>query len=91
MNISVPILSDFLEEEGLLADVETLAVKRVIAYQVEQLMMEQNLTKNEMSHHMNISRGELERLLDPSNPLITILTLGRAAYVLGKRLRITIT
>ena len=34
---------DFLAEEGLLT--ETLAVKRVIAYQVEQKMKEQNLTK----------------------------------------------
>lgn len=30
---------DFLEEEGLLADVEAAAFKRVIAYQLEELPM----------------------------------------------------
>ncbi len=29
---------DFLEEEGLLAETESVAIKRVIAYQVAQLM-----------------------------------------------------
>ena len=32
---------DFLEEEGLLADAEALAIKRVIAYQVEELVKTQ--------------------------------------------------
>ncbi len=36
---------DFLAEEGLLEQTETVAVKRVIAYQIEQLMAQQNLSK----------------------------------------------
>ena len=36
---------DFLDEEGILAETEAVAVKRVIAYQVEQMMKEQNLSK----------------------------------------------
>jgi antitoxin HicB len=79
---------DFLEEEGLLADTETLANKRVIAYQIEQLMKEQNLTKTEMSRRMKTSRATLERLLDPSNRSIKIRTLACAAHALGKRLLI---
>jgi len=47
---------DFLAEEGLLAETETVAVKRVIAYQAEQMMKEQNLTKTEMSRRINTSR-----------------------------------
>ena len=35
----------FLEKEGLLTEVETAALKRVIAYQVEELMQRQRLTK----------------------------------------------
>jgi antitoxin HicB len=81
---------DFLAEEGLLAETATIAVKRVIAYQVEQMMSEQNLTKTEMSRRMNTSRAALERLLDPANQSITLQTLERAAKALGRRLQITL-
>ena len=81
---------DFLAEEGLLAETETVAVKRVIAFQVEQMMKEQNLTKTEMSRRMNTSRAALERLLDPANQSITLQTLERAAKALGRRLQITL-
>jgi len=81
---------DFLVEEGLLAEAETVAVKRVIAYQVEQMMKEQSLTKTEMSRRMNTSRAALERLLDPANQSITLQTLERAAKALGRRLQITL-
>jgi len=36
---------DFLEEEGLLAETEAVAIKRIIAYQVSQLMQSQKLSK----------------------------------------------
>ena len=79
---------DFLEEEGLLADVEATAIKRVLAYQVEELMKAQQLTKTEMAARMQTSRASLNRLLDPSNRSVTLQTLERAAAALGKRLRI---
>ncbi len=79
---------DFLEEEGFLAEVEATALKRVIVYQVEELMKRQQLTKTEMARRMQTSRASLNRLLDPSNPSITLQTLERAAAALGKRLRI---
>jgi len=59
--------NDFLEEEGILAETESIAVKRVIAFQVEQMMIEQKLSKTEMSRRMNTSRAALDRLLDPAN------------------------
>jgi antitoxin HicB len=81
---------DFLADEGLLAATETVAVKRVIAHQVEMMMKEQNLTKTEMSRRMNTSRAALERLLDPANESITLQTLERAAKALGRRLQISL-
>ena len=81
---------DFLAEEGLLEQAETVAIKRVIAYQVEQLMAQQNLSKTEMSRRMKTSRAALERLLDPSNQSVTLQTLERAAKALGKRLQISL-
>ena len=82
---------EFLAEEDLLAEAEAVAIKRVIAFQVEQLMKEQHLTKTEMSRRMNTSRAALERLLDPDTPAVTLQTLDRAARALGKRLQITLT
>jgi antitoxin HicB len=81
-------LDDFLAEEGILADVEATAIKRVLAFQIEQLMKEQNLTKTVMAKRMKTSRTALERLLDPANPSATLQTLERAAAALGKRLQV---
>ena len=81
---------DFLAEEGLLEQAETVVIKRVIAYQVEQLMAQQNLSKTEMSRRMKTSRAALERLLDPANQSVTHQTLDRAARALGKRLQISL-
>ena len=79
---------DFLEEEEILAETEAVAVKRVIAYQVSQIMEKQHLSKVAMARQMKTSRSALERLLDPQNTSITLQTLEKAAHVIGKRLRI---
>jgi len=79
---------DFLEEEGLLAEAEAVAVKRVVVYQIARLMAEMNLTKTAMARRMKTSRAALDRLLDPTNESVTLHTLEQAALALGKRLRI---
>lgn len=81
---------DFLAEEGLLEEVEASAMKRVIAYQVAQLMEEQRLSKTTMAARMHTSRASLDRLLDPTNTSVTLQTLERAARALGKRLHIAL-
>ncbi len=79
---------DFLEEEGLLAETESVAIKRVLAYQVAELMKTKKISKVAMAKQMNTSRSALDRLLDPQNTSITLQTMERAAHVMGKRLRI---
>ncbi len=79
---------DFLAEEGLLAEAETVALKRVIAFQIMQLMQAQQLTKSELARRMKTSRAALDRLLDETNSSVTLHTLEKAASVLGKRLQI---
>lgn len=79
---------DFLAEHGILTDTETTAIKRVIAFQIAQLMKEQGLTKTEMAARMNTSRASLNRLLDPTSNSVTLQTLENAAHALNKRLRI---
>lgn len=79
---------DFLSEEGLLADADAVAIKRVLAHQVFQMMEKQQISKSEMARRMKTSRSALDRLLDPKNASITLQTLERAASALGKRLRV---
>lgn len=79
---------DFLEEEGILAESEAVAVKRVIAFQMQEMMKKKHLSKTELAKRMHTSRSALDRLLDPTNVSITLQTLEKAALALGKRLRI---
>jgi DNA-binding Xre family transcriptional regulator len=51
-------------------------------------MIAQNLSKTAMAQRMNTSRAALNRLLDPTNPSVTLQTLERAASVLGKRIQV---
>ena len=81
-------LEDFLKEEGLLAEAEEVAIKRVLAYQIEQMMKERNLTKTDMAERMQTSRSSLDRLLNPINESVTLQTMMRAANVLGRRLSV---
>ncbi len=81
---------NFLTEEGLLEDVENVAVKRVLAFQIKEMMEVQKLTKAEMARRMRTSRAALERLLDPENRSVTLNTMDKAARSLGKRLRLTL-
>ncbi|MDA1049879.1 MAG: XRE family transcriptional regulator [Planctomycetota bacterium] len=72
----------------MLADAESVAIKRVIAFEIAQLMQTEGVSKTEMARRMNTSRSSLDRLLDPSNDSVTLQTLERAAEALGKRLHI---
>lgn len=81
---------DFLTEEGLLEEAEAVAVKRVLAFQIKELMESQNLSKAEMARRMQTSRAALERLLDPENRAVTLNTMDKAARSVGKRLRLTL-
>ncbi|AOK57499.1 Fis family transcriptional regulator [Burkholderia stagnalis] len=76
----------FLEEEGLLEEVTATAIKRVIAWQIEQEMKAQHLTKTAMAARMKTSRAALNRLLDETDTSLTLTTLASAAAALGKRL-----
>ena len=77
---------DFLEEEGIKNEIESAAIKRVLAWQFEQAMAKQQKTKQGMAKELKTSRSQLDRLLDPANTGVSLETLARAANVLGKRL-----
>ena len=79
---------DFLKEEGIYEQVQAVAIKRIIAYQIAEEMKKKKLSKTEMASRMKTSRAALERLLDPENASITLITLERAASAVGKKLKV---
>ena len=79
-------LDEFLREEGLLADVEATALKRVIAIQIAELMEAQHISKAELARRMGTSDAVVEQLLDPASDEATLTTSERTALALGRRL-----
>lgn len=79
---------DFLQDEGILEEVNAVAVKRVLAWQIAQAMKEQNLTKTALAEKMHTSRASLNRLLDEEDTSLTLTTLTSAANALGKQIKI---
>ena len=79
---------DFLVEEARLEEATATAVKRVIAWQIEQEMKAQKLTKTALAAKMRTSRSALNRLLDTSDTSLTLTTLASAAAALGKHVKI---
>lgn len=82
--------SDFLAEEGILEETRTQAIKEVLAMQIAQTMETENISKAAMARRMHTSRSALDRLLDPHNTAVTLITMQRAATALGKRLELSL-
>ena len=81
----------FLEKEGIREEVEAVAIKRVLAWQLGHAMQKQQKTKQAMAKQLRTSRSQLDRLLDPKNVSVTLDSITRAARALGKRVIIRVT
>jgi antitoxin HicB len=77
-----------LAAEDLLTEANEIAIKRVIAWQLQQEISSRQMTKTSVAKAMGTSRAAVDRLLDPENTSVTLNTLGKAASVLGKRIKI---
>jgi antitoxin HicB len=80
----------FLEEEGIRDEVEAVAIKRVLAWQLVKAMRQKKKTKQALARELRTSRSQLDRLLDPENISVSLGTINRAARALGKRVIIRI-
>jgi antitoxin HicB len=78
----------WLREEGVYETTTSVAIKRVLARQVEAAMKEKNYSKAEMAKRMHTSRAALDRLLDPQNYAVTLATLQKAASAVGREIRL---
>lgn len=79
---------DFLSEQGLSEEVTAAALKRVIAWQINEAMKSQRLTKKAMAERMHTSRAALDRALDKDDAGMTLATLASAARALGQRVEV---
>lgn len=89
--VSDETFDDFLASQGMLAACEEVAIKRVLAWQIAEVMKEKGITKTAMAARMQTDRRQLDRLLDPDNPSVTLSTLRRAANAVGKTLKVELT
>ena len=80
--------NDFLEEEGVLEECTETAIKRVLAWQIEQEMKKNNLSKSAMARKMKTSRSSLDRILYPINESVTLHTLKKAAHAVGRTVKL---
>jgi plasmid maintenance system antidote protein VapI len=83
--------AEFLDEQGVREEVEGQAVKELIAEQISAAMKEEGLSKVAMAERMHTTRAQLDRLLDPANPSVTLATLQRAAKAVGRQLTIALS
>lgn len=79
----------FLKEDGIYDEVNNAAIKRVIAYQIEQEMKLQHITQTQLAKKMQTSRTMIHKMLNPENNSLTLQSLQSVADALGKRLNIS--
>jgi antitoxin HicB len=81
-------VDEFLAEEGKLEIFEAIAIKEVLAWQIENAMLDQKLSRKRLAEKMGTSRSQISRLLDPKDGNVTLTTLQRAAEIIGRKVRI---
>jgi predicted XRE-type DNA-binding protein len=81
-------LDDFLKEEGIFEETQTVAIKEVLAWQIAKAMEARKLSRKGMADAMGTSRSQIGRLLDPKDGNVTLSTLQRAAKIVGRKVRL---
>jgi predicted XRE-type DNA-binding protein len=79
---------DFLTDEGMHEEASAVAIKRVLAWELEKAMAKDGVSKNEMAKRMRTSRSQLDRILDPDNDKVQLDTVFKAAHALGREVKL---
>jgi hypothetical protein len=82
-------VSDFMVEQGLYEEAKELGAKKLIAFQLEQALKDQNLTKSMVARKMRTSRVAVDNILNPSYNT-SLGSLERLAGILGKKIVISL-
>jgi antitoxin HicB len=80
-------IDDFPKKEGIFEEAPAQAVKEVVAWQLDEAMRKQKISKNKMAALLKTSRTQVDRLLNPKSD-ITLSSLQRAAAMVGRRVMI---
>lgn len=78
----------YLAEQGELEEATALAVKRVLSWELARAMQKANVSRAELARRMRTSRAVVHRLLDETDPSVTLATISRAATALGRSIRV---
>jgi predicted XRE-type DNA-binding protein len=78
---------DFLKEEGIYEECEATAIKRVIAWQLQNYMESCHVSKTEIAKRMGTSRSFVDKILDTQNTSITLSTILKVGKIVGKPVR----
>ena len=79
---------DFLRDGGRLEEATAIAIKRVLAWDLQRAMRAAGVSQAEMARRMKTSRAVVRRLLDDKDPSVTLATISRAAIALGKQIEL---
>jgi predicted XRE-type DNA-binding protein len=85
-----PTLDDFLDAEGNREAFQAVAIKEGLAWQIAQAMKTQNLSRKGLAERMGTSGSQISRMLDPNDGNVTLLTLQRAAEMIGHKVRLEV-
>lgn len=80
-------LDEFLRKEGIHETAKAVALTRVVAWQLNQEMERQGITKAALAERMHTSRAQVDRILKAKGN-VTIETLQRAAALVGRKIRL---
>ena len=78
---------DFLKEEDIYEECEATAIKRVIAWQLQNYMESRNVSKTAVAKMMGTSRSFVDKILDEKNTSITLSTILKVGKIVGKPVR----
>jgi DNA-binding phage protein len=81
-------LDDFLRDEGIYEEVANTSAARALAWQLQEQMREQGITKVAMARRMGTNRSQLDRLLKSNGSGVTLETISRAAKAVNRKVRI---
>lgn len=80
---------DFLQEKGILEECEAVAIKRVLAYALQEKIKREKISLDSLAKELNTSRAAVNRILNPNNTSITLKTVEKVTKFLNKRLIIS--
>lgn len=81
---------DFLREQGIYEEVESAALKKVIAAALTRQMKRKGISVSALATTLGTSRAAVNRVLDDDNTSITLNTISRTAAALGCKVKLEI-